>query len=52
MLPINNENLRIIIDNHTIKLSPNYALNNSVFEVIEGLNGDFGSISLNMVINI
>lgn len=45
ILPVNNENVRLIIDNHTIKLSPNYNLNNSVFEVTEGLNGDFGSIS-------
>ena len=44
--PITYESLRVIKQKNTLVLSPVYRNDNSYFEVVDGLNGTFGSISL------
>ena len=45
MVPALTEQMRIIKDKYTMKLSPNYNNNNSIFQLVEGLDGKYGSIS-------
>jgi hypothetical protein len=45
LVPSLSDQMRIIKDKHTMKLSPNYKTNNSVFEIVDGLDGRYGSIS-------
>lgn len=46
--PMLYENLRIIEKNNLPVISPNYNLNNSYFEIVEGLDGKPGSISIKL----
>jgi hypothetical protein len=46
LTPSQNDKMRVILNGNTLKLSPSYKDNNSIFEIIEGVDGTYGSISI------